>query len=112
VESIFDCGVFRPLAVQHAANEKSPAMGHSSGGRGGSNDDKNPVRPDGATGTTNARSEPANLALLTPLAAKYHKFAVPSPWLEARGWKRGPDAGIRERNEVFCYDKPAAIPRF
>src|SRR6476660_2158146 len=59
-------------------------MGHSSGGRGGSNDDKNPVRPDGATGTTNARSEPANLALLTPLAAKYHNFGVASP---AASWQ-------------------------
>jgi hypothetical protein len=77
-------------------------MGHSSGAREGSKDDKNPVRPDGATGTTNARSEPANLALLTPLAAKYHKSGVASPWLEARV----PDAGIRERYGVFCYDNP------
>ena len=33
----------------------------------------------------------------------WRKFAVPCPWLEARI----PDAAIRERYGVFCYNNPA-----
>ncbi len=33
----------------------------------------------------------------------WRKFAVPCPWLE----ERIPDAGIRERYGVFCYNNPA-----
>jgi DNA primase len=40
---------------------------------------------------------------LKPFTGQYHKFAVPSPWLEARI----PDAGTREKYGVFCYNNPA-----
>jgi hypothetical protein len=42
--------------------------------------------------------------ILKPLEKDtWRKFAVPCPWLE----ERIPDAGIRERYGVFCYNNPA-----
>jgi hypothetical protein len=46
----------------------------------------------------------ASDGVLQPLAKDtWRKFAVPCAWLE----KRIPDAGIRERYGVFCYNNPA-----
>jgi DNA primase len=46
----------------------------------------------------------ASGGVLQPLAKDtWRKFAVPSPWLEARI----PDATVRERYSVFCYNNPA-----
>jgi DNA primase len=49
-------------------------------------------------------SDEAAEGILKPLERDtWRKFAVPCPWLEARI----PDAGIRERYGVFCYNNPA-----
>lgn len=40
---------------------------------------------------------------LKPYTGKYEKFKVPCPWLE----QRIPNAQIREKFGVFCYDNPA-----
>ena len=50
-----------------------------------------------ATGVVEASGE------LKPYTGKYEKFKVPCAWLE----KRIPDAAIRERYGVFCYDNQA-----
>ena len=68
----------------HPAKQKSPAMGHSSdanhlsiGGELASN---------GAVSSTprkHSGADSINSTTLTPLTAKYHKFAVRSQWLLA-----------------------------
>ena len=49
----------------------------------------------------------ASDGVLKPYAGKYEKFKVPCPWLE----QRVPDAAIRERYGIFCYDNPKRIPK-
>lgn len=44
-----------------------------------------------------------NDRVLKPYTGKYEKYQVPCPWLE----ERIPDAGIREKYGIFCYNNPA-----
>jgi DNA primase len=96
--------LLEPLAGKMPAKEKSPAEGHAN------RDAANRMSIANASASNGGvRSIPGKLpesesitSTLTPLTAQYHKFAVPCPWLEARV----PDAGIRDRYGVFCYDNP------
>jgi DNA primase len=92
-----------PLATLPQSQQKSPAGGHSNGGVEGRVGDTDSSISDAHSRyqkipATDSKSSTS----LVPLIAQYHKFKIASPWLEARV----PDAGIRERYGVFCYDNP------
>lgn len=59
---------------------------------------KSPVLGDSGSNTKESDGEPKPLD-----KDSWSKFKVPCPWLEARI----PDAGVRERYGVFCYDNPS-----
>lgn len=62
------------------------------------------IKPSSDTRKPPTASSEATEAVLKPFdGGKYRKFAVPCPWLE----ERIPDAGIREKYGVFCYNNPA-----
>ena len=98
-----------PYVGKEPAKEKSPVLGHSvsDGDRVGLKDDKtadsHPARV--STQSTSATSEPASSTLLTPLRAQYHKFAVASPWLNARC----PDQPVREVRNFLLQTTVQAV---
>jgi len=75
------------------AKEKTPRIEELVASGNGS-----PLNASGSIGSESANSE------LKPLAKDtWRKFSVACPWLE----ERIPDAGVRERFGVFCYNNPA-----
>jgi hypothetical protein len=72
-----------PLAAQHAANKKTPAMAHSSGDDAKRSSIASDYASSGGVSSTPQKHSGADSKTstsLTPLTAQYHKFAVKSQW--------------------------------
>ena len=86
-------------AGKEPAKEKTPARDASSPS---GTADGAAAEHSSSQGSVETEAAKAGNLRLKPLTAQYHKFAVPSPWLEARC----SDKAIRERYGVFCYNNP------